>query len=86
MLIYSGSELKEHIAELKKEAMAQTGLDKVYERDFVDSIRKYCFGGKSPFVYVVCGFRAAGKKVIFTRVDCDALQNYRQSDESYNRL
>lgn len=61
MIIYSGSELKEYVAGLKKDAMAQTGLDKVYERDFVDSIRKYCFGGKSPFVYVVCGFRATGK-------------------------
>lgn len=61
MIIYSGSELKEYVAGLKDDAMAQTGLDNVYERDFVDFIRKYCFGGKSPFVYVVCGFRATGK-------------------------
>lgn len=61
MIIYSGSELKGYVAGLKEDAMAQTGLDKVYERDFVDSIRRYCFGGKSPFVYVVCGFRATGK-------------------------
>ncbi len=27
-----------------------------------------------------------GKKVIFTKVDCETLQNYRQFDENYNRL
>lgn len=61
MIIYSGNELKEHTLELKKEAMAHTGLDKVYERDFVDSVRKHCFGGKTRQVYVVCGLRATGK-------------------------
>ncbi|HBM98587.1 MAG TPA: hypothetical protein DD413_04105 [Ruminococcus sp.] len=61
MIVYSGNKLKEHIANLKEEAMVQTGLDKVYERDFVDSIRKYCFGSKIQRVYVVCGLRATGK-------------------------
>lgn len=61
MITYSGNKLKEFIVEIKELAMTETGLDKVYERDFVDFIRKYCFGGKSPFVYVVCGFRATGK-------------------------
>ncbi len=61
MIVYSGDDLKEHIAELKKEAMVQTGLDKVYERDFVDAIRKICYGGKTQQVYVLCGMRATGK-------------------------
>lgn len=61
MIIYSGSKLKEYVAGLKEDAMAQTGLDKVYERDFVDSIRKYCFSGETQLVYVVCGLRATGK-------------------------
>lgn len=61
MLIFSGGELKKHVGQLKKEAMNQTGLNKVYERDFVDSIRKYCFGGKAQKVFIVCGMRATGK-------------------------
>ena len=61
MLMYSGNELKEHIMDIKELAKAQMNLDELYERDFVSSIRNYCFGGKSPFVYVVCGFRATGK-------------------------
>lgn len=61
MIVYSGDKLKEHIAELKKSAMAQTGLDKVYERNFVKPIRDYCFGGKTQQVYVLCGMRATGK-------------------------
>lgn len=61
MIIYAGVGLKEHVAKLKKEAMSLTGLDNVYERDFVNSIRKYCFGGTTPYVYVICGLRATGK-------------------------
>ena len=61
MITYSGNKLKEYITGIKELAMARTGLGNVYERDFVNSIRNYCFGGKSPFVYVVCGFRATGK-------------------------
>lgn len=42
--------------------------------------------------FVVCNTKTEkcsernGKKVIFTRLDCDTLQNYRQFDENYNRL
>lgn len=61
MLIFFGGELKKHVGQLKKEAMNQTGLNNVYERDFVDSIRKYCFGGKAQKVFIVCGMRATGK-------------------------
>lgn len=61
MLVYSGDKLKEYIAELKQNAMAYTGLDQVYERDFVNDIRDCCFGSRMPYVYIVCGFRATGK-------------------------
>ena len=61
MITYSGRQLSNYISDLKQLAMSQTKLDKVYERDFVADIRKYCFGGKSPFVYIVCGLRATGK-------------------------
>ena len=61
MLVYLRSELEEYITEQKGLAMAQTGLDTVYERDFVKHIRNLCFNGKTQQVYVVCGFRATGK-------------------------
>lgn len=61
MIVYSGNKLETYVTRLKENAMAQTGLDKVYERDFVDSIRKYCFGDDFPRVYIVCGLRATGK-------------------------
>lgn len=61
MITYSGDKLKEYIADLKGTAMIKTGLDEIYERDFVDSIRKYCFGGQTQRVYIVCGLRATGK-------------------------
>lgn len=61
MITYSGDKLKEYIAELKGAVMIQTGLDKVYERNFVKPIRDYCFGGKTQQVYILCGMRATGK-------------------------
>lgn len=61
MITYSGDKLKEYIADLKGTAMINTGLDEIYERDFVDPIRKYCFGGQTQRVYIVCGLRATGK-------------------------
>ena len=47
MIAYSGNELKEHTTKLKNSAKLQTGLNKIYERDFVDSIRKFCFNGET---------------------------------------
>ncbi len=32
-----------------------------------------------------CGVRN-GKKVVFTRLDCETLQNYRDFDDVYNKL
>lgn len=61
MITYSGNKLEAYVTKLKERAMAQTGLDKVYERDFVNPIRKYCFGDDFPLVYIVCGLRATGK-------------------------
>lgn len=61
MLAYSGAELEYFISEQKKFAMSRSGLDTLYERDFVDSIRKYCFKGNMQKVFVVCGLRATGK-------------------------
>lgn len=61
MIAYSGNELKEHTAKLKNSAKLQTGLNKIYERDFVDSVRKFCFNGETRQVFIVCGFRATGK-------------------------
>ena len=61
MLVKSGDELKAYIDEIQATAMAQTKLDRVYERDFVNDVRKYCFNGKSPFVFVISGLRATGK-------------------------
>lgn len=61
MLAYSGDQLEKYVTDLKITAMAQTGLDRVYERNFVDNIRKYCFSGKVKKVFIICGFRATGK-------------------------
>ena len=61
MLVYSGNNLKKQVESLKQSAMALTGLNEVYERDFVDFIRKHCFGGEAQQIYIVCGMRATGK-------------------------
>ena len=61
MIVYSENELKEHVAKLKNSTKLQTGLNKIYGRDFVDSIRKFCFNGEAQQVFIVCGFRATGK-------------------------
>lgn len=61
MIVYSGDKLQKHFSDLKQEAMSQTNLSTVYERDFVNSIRKFCFHGDVQKVFIVSGFRAAGK-------------------------
>ncbi len=61
MLTFSGEQLKNYISDMKQKAIKQTGLSEVYERDFVDDIRKFCFGGKSPFVFIICGLSLTGK-------------------------
>ena len=61
MLTFSGEQLKNYISDMKQKAMKQTGLSKVYERDFVADIRKFCFSGKSPFVFIICGLSLTGK-------------------------
>ena len=75
MKTYSGNGLVNLISDLKKQAMEQTGLSAVYERDFVDDIRRFCFGGKSPFVFVICGLWATGKTFgLLQAVDYSRLQ------------
>lgn len=61
MLVYSGGQLKSYVTNLKSEALSLAGLSKLYERDFVDAIRKYCFNGSISKVFIVCGLRALGK-------------------------
>lgn len=61
MIAYSGESLQNHFAALKEEAMKQTNLDNVYERDFVSAIRDYCFSGTTQKVFVLSGLRATGK-------------------------
>ena len=61
MIIYSGNKLKEHIAELKKGATAQTGLNEVYERDFVSDVRAHFHKTQWQKVVIVSGFHATGK-------------------------
>ena len=73
MLVKSGDELKSYIAKLQAKAMEHTKLDRVYERDFVDYIRRYCFGDDFPMVHIICGFRATGKTFGLLQAvsDCD---------------
>lgn len=61
MIVYSGNELKKQIETIKKEIMAQTGLNAVYERDFVNDIRENYFNTDWQKVLVVSGLRATGK-------------------------
>lgn len=61
MIAYSGEKLQKYFAALREEAMEQTGLGNVYERDLVNTIREECFGGAAQKVFVLCGLRATGK-------------------------